>query len=42
MTLTAGDHFFVPVDTMVTWEVFETFRKAYAMYETSWVDGRFY
>ena len=39
--LKVGDHFFVPMGSEMIWDVHEEFRKAYAMYETSRVDGRF-
>ena len=41
-TISAGDHFFVPFGSVVTWEVKETVRKAYSMFETEWDDERFY
>ncbi len=42
MNLTVGDHFFVPAESDMIWEIHEVFRKVYTIYETSWVEGRFY
>lgn len=42
VTLKAGDHFFIAFGSRITWEVHETFRKIYTMYEEEWDDKRFY
>ncbi len=40
--LKAGDHFFIEFGQTITWEVHETFRKVYAMYEDEFDEERFY
>lgn len=40
--LKAGDHFFIEFGQTITWEVHETFRKVYAMYEDEYDEGRIY
>ena len=42
ITLKAGDHFFIEFGQTITWEVHETFRKVYAMYEDEYDEERFY
>lgn len=42
VTLEAGDHFFIGFGETITWEVHETFRKVYAMYEDEYDEERFY
>ncbi len=42
VTLRSGDHFFVAFGSRITWEVHETFRKVYTMYEEDWDPERFY
>ncbi len=41
-TVKAGDRFLVPFGSAVVWQVHETFRKVYTMYESEWIDERFY
>ncbi|MEX2649050.1 MAG: cupin domain-containing protein [Alphaproteobacteria bacterium] len=40
--LKAGDHFFIEFNRTIEWEVIETFRKVYTMYEAEWAEDRFY
>ena len=40
--LKAGDRFIVPFGSTVIWEVQETFKKVYCMYEAEWDEERFY
>jgi len=40
--LKAGDHFFIEFNRTIEWEVLETFRKVYTMYEAEWAEERFY
>ena len=40
ITLKAGDHFFIEFGQTITWEVLETVRKVYAMYEDEYDEGR--
>lgn len=42
ISLKAGDHFFVEFAQDITWEVHETVRKVYAIYEHEYVEGRHY
>jgi len=40
--LRAGDNFFLAFGRTVEWEILETFRKVYTMYEAEWDGERFY
>ncbi len=42
ITIKAGDHFFIEFGQEITWEVHETVRKVYAMYEDEYDEGRIY
>ncbi len=37
-----GDHFYVAFGSTIIWEVHETVRKLYVMYEEAWDEERFY
>jgi hypothetical protein len=38
----AGDHFYCVYGETIIWEVHETFKKVYVVYEHDWNDERFY
>ncbi len=40
--LKAGDHFVIAFGSKIIWEVHETFRKIYTIYEEEWDEERFY
>lgn len=40
--LKTGDNFFLAFGRTIEWEILETFRKVYTMYETEWDGDRFY
>ena len=42
ITIKAGDHFFIEFGQEITWEVHETVRKVYAMYEHEFDEERIY
>ncbi len=42
VTLKAGDHFFIEFGARITWQIHETFRKVYTIYEDEWDEERFY
>ena len=42
ITIKAGDHFFIEFGQEITWEIHETVRKVYAMYEHEYDEGRIY
>ncbi len=42
ITIKAGDHFFIEFGQEITWEIHETVRKVYAMYEDEYDEGRIY
>lgn len=41
-TVKAGDRFLVPFGSTILWQVHETVRKVYTMYEAEWTEERFY
>ncbi len=41
-TIKAGDHFFCAFGETIIWDVHETFKKIYVVYEHEWNDKRFY
>lgn len=42
IAIAAGDRFLVPFASTIIWEVLEPIRKVYTMYESEWVDDRYY